>query len=264
MSTGHYNYQAELADCYDRAAELYRRDDDQDVHRADHQRRGAILERLCANSQRPVRVLDLGCGTGRYFHCLKNLELLVGADLSPGMLGQAKRPVGASADGQWNRRLLREDMDALAFTAGSFDVIYSFGVFGRGTTLTPEFAQRLHTWLTPGGSLYFDAVETETVSWSAKFSRKLMPVLFPWSRRRRLQRDLSAIPVAGHSREAVGALLANAGFADVLIEPHVCRDPFFTGSVLEFSAGKPAGTASLAIERAALSQWLNWPQQIRL
>ena len=51
---------------------------------------GGALAEVCAGKS-GLRVLDLGCGTGRYFHCLNNISCLVGIDISPDMLEVAAR-----------------------------------------------------------------------------------------------------------------------------------------------------------------------------
>ena len=48
------------------------------------------LHAICAGFQRPIDVLDLGCGTGRYFHALAGVRRLVGIDVSRPMLDRAR------------------------------------------------------------------------------------------------------------------------------------------------------------------------------
>lgn len=60
-----------------------------------------------------ARVLDAGCGNGRYLAELRRRGIeAAGCDLSPGMLRSAGHP----------RRLLQADVGALPFAGGSFDV----------------------------------------------------------------------------------------------------------------------------------------------
>ena len=56
----------------------YRRDDELEVNTSHHRRLALILEQITSSFDHPISVLDMGCGTGRYFHCLKNVERLVG------------------------------------------------------------------------------------------------------------------------------------------------------------------------------------------
>src|SRR5688572_4610688 len=71
----------------------YRKDDEIEVATPRHERLCKVLGELTASFGRPVTVLEAGCGTGRYFHCLRNVERLVGLDISPEMLAAARHPV---------------------------------------------------------------------------------------------------------------------------------------------------------------------------
>lgn len=69
------------------------------------------------------RVLDLCCGSGRHLHHLKEFDA-VGLDLSPDLLGAARKGLGPSAT------LVRGDMRDLPFTATFDAVICLFTSFG--------------------------------------------------------------------------------------------------------------------------------------
>lgn len=51
-----------------------------------------ILKGVSCSFGREISVLDLGCGTGQYFHCLEKVERLTGIDISPHMLEEARNP----------------------------------------------------------------------------------------------------------------------------------------------------------------------------
>src|SRR5437016_5033835 len=53
------------------------------------------LQGICARIEPPIDVLDLGCGTGRYFWALRNVRHLVGIDASASMLREARQPLNA-------------------------------------------------------------------------------------------------------------------------------------------------------------------------
>ena len=75
----------------------YRRGDDAVVSGSDSFRHySGILESLCQAGAAPIDVLDVGCGTSRHFHRLRNMRRLVGIDISPHMIEQARAPVRAS------------------------------------------------------------------------------------------------------------------------------------------------------------------------
>src|SRR5688500_19198267 len=50
---------------------------------------------VCDRFGHPIDVLDLGCGTGRYFWGLRNVNTLTGLDASAPMLLEAKTPTHA-------------------------------------------------------------------------------------------------------------------------------------------------------------------------
>ena len=85
----HRRFGAKIAADYDRGAPQYRHDDEIEARSENHQRLGGNLRRICRSFSHPIRVLELGCGTGRYFHWLENTDLLVGTDISAEMLKQA-------------------------------------------------------------------------------------------------------------------------------------------------------------------------------
>src|SRR5689334_17015007 len=78
---------------YEEIATQYRDDDEIEVASANHHRLEGILNLISSSFRRPITVLDIGCGTGRYFHCLRNVNKLTGLDLSAEMLRAAQNPV---------------------------------------------------------------------------------------------------------------------------------------------------------------------------
>lgn len=71
------------------------------------------------------RVLDLGCGTGRFLACLKGLDVnLVGIDASPAMIRAAERDVDTV-------HYALGDALALPFEDDAFDVAYSAWVINH-------------------------------------------------------------------------------------------------------------------------------------
>jgi len=114
---------------------------------------GAILAMLPAPDMRPVRVLELGMGTGNL--TAQILELLphssvVGYDLSARMLDQARAKLASMAD---RVQLIEADMDQ-ASLAGPFDVAVSaIAIHHVPPRAKPALFRRLHGALRPGGVL---------------------------------------------------------------------------------------------------------------
>src|ERR1044071_50686 len=78
---------------YREVSSQYRRDDEIEVTTPNHHRICATLKRICVSFPNPIRALEVGCGTGRYFHCLTHVEELTGLDISEDMLRSAENPV---------------------------------------------------------------------------------------------------------------------------------------------------------------------------
>jgi ubiquinone/menaquinone biosynthesis C-methylase UbiE len=106
----------------------------------------ACAHRIAAEQGRAPRVLEAGCGTGRWLAELQAATPhVVGLDLSAGMLGQANRrnvPL----------RLVRGRAGQLPFPDATFDMVYCVNAihhFGRARAFVSE-GRRL---LRPGGRL---------------------------------------------------------------------------------------------------------------
>src|SRR5437667_135446 len=100
---------------YREVSARYRRDDEIEVTSANHRRIAATLKRLCESSPRPITALEVGCGTGRYFHCLHHADKLVGLDISEEMLRGAEHPVHEDRISVKNIRLLRANVYLASF-----------------------------------------------------------------------------------------------------------------------------------------------------
>src|SRR5262245_57407506 len=84
---------ARAARVYDTAYAGRYRQHDEEFDRSDPTRRLAEwLRGVCRTFAPPIDVLDLGCGTGRYFWALTGVGDLVGLDASAPMLAEARRP----------------------------------------------------------------------------------------------------------------------------------------------------------------------------
>ena len=197
---------ARAAALYDDAyAERYRAHDDAIREGETVARLDEWLRTICDRFERPIDVLDLGCGTGRFFHALTNVHRLVGIDVSPAMLARARRPVGGAAAEQTT--LVEGDFLTYEFGASQFDVVYSIGVLAEHSPLDAIVARRVAGWLRPGGLFGFSAVHVESSS-------------IPKSMRRRIGEAATAMPfVPAAARTAIRRrLIAGGLYAD---ETHV-------------------------------------------
>jgi len=84
---------------------------------------GRWLTGVCERFGVPIDVLDLGCGTGRYFRYVRGARRLVGVDVSTPMLDLARHPVGVvTAD---SVQLVEADFLQADFDPGRYDLICS-------------------------------------------------------------------------------------------------------------------------------------------
>jgi SAM-dependent methyltransferase len=203
-------------------AQRYREHDDRIRDGALVTRFGGWLGSVCDRAGDAIDVLDLGCGTGRYFRSLRHVRRLVGIDVSVPMLEQARQPVGGESIRAESLSLIVGDFMVHPFAAQSFDLVYSIGVLGEHSPFDASIAARVFDWLKPGGRFAFTTVHP--LSFSVPRTRKrraaewLLPLAVGPLRRAlrdRLMRDgLYADP------ERLREVLGGAGFAVESIEPY--------------------------------------------
>jgi len=163
----------------------YRHGDDAATGHGSREHYCQILRGLTGSfAGRRIFALDVGCGTGRYFHCLRNVAHLTAIDVSPHMLDQARRPVRADEVAIQEIDLRCCDVGSSSLSPGTFDVVYSIGVFGEYTPVDAALLHRFHELLAPGGRLFFTTVDTHSrlqVPENASLSpgRRVLRRLFP-------------------------------------------------------------------------------------
>ena len=162
-------------------ARKYREHDDQ-LGRVDAYRAFcAWLQDICRRFTSPIDVLDLGCGTGRYFSALTNVNRLVGLDASAAMLAEAARPVGADRISARSIELVEGDALTFEFPHESFDLIYAVGVLAEHTPFDARIVSNTVRWLRPGGRFAFTTVHPDSASIPRTLSRTLGRSLVPFA-----------------------------------------------------------------------------------
>ncbi|MGQ0732036.1 MAG: class I SAM-dependent methyltransferase [Acidobacteriota bacterium] len=204
-------------------ARRYRSVDEDIVHGSLVSRFGGWLGSVCESFGREIAALDLGCGTGRYFHALRHVGTLVGIDVSRPMLAEARQPVDAGRVHVPHIELVEGDFLTHAFEEGRFDLVYSIGVLGEHTPFDVTVASRIRRWLAPHGRLAFTAVHLSSHSvprrWRRRAGEWLMP-LMTGTVRSHLRRRLLAGGLYVDD-EYVREVLTAAGFAVEQLDRHL-------------------------------------------
>lgn len=117
---------------------------------------------LAALAPAPAPVLDLGCGAGRDLAWFEVRGVrMVGADLSAGMLAQARAQVGAP--------LVQMDMRALPFRAGAFRGVWcNAALLHLPKAELPLALARIRHLLATDGLLYAGVQVGEGERWEAQ------------------------------------------------------------------------------------------------
>lgn len=178
--SGRTPWAVKASSLYDQAyARRYRAHDDELPSSAPSQDLAAWLGEICRRFTPPIDVLDLGCGTGRYFWALNGVRAIVGVDASPAMLAEARRPYRAEHITAGAITLVEGDVLGQAFPPGAFDLVYSIGVLAEHAPLTASLVQQVHGWLRAGGRFALTTVHPESPSVPRTFRRRLAAVAAP-------------------------------------------------------------------------------------
>jgi SAM-dependent methyltransferase len=160
-------------------ARHYRERDEQLQQVASNQALIDWLGAACDRFDRPIDVLDLGCGTGRYFWGLRRVRSLVGFDASEAMLAEARHPIHEDRVDTANVTLVCGDLMGHDFGAERFDLVYSIGVLAEHVPLDDRLIGRVRQWLRPGGRFAFTTVHPASPSVPRTLPRRLAEWALP-------------------------------------------------------------------------------------
>jgi SAM-dependent methyltransferase len=155
-------------------AKGYRESDERGKTEESHIFYYKTIRTLAESFSYPITALDLGCGTGRYFHCLKNPRILVGVDSSLNMLEHAKAPVYG---GTKSVSLIQGSLYDIEFKPNSFDFVMCVGVFGNWCPLDDFIVSKIARFTKPGGVLYLTVVEyvPGNPTWRSNVAKAIEP-----------------------------------------------------------------------------------------
>lgn len=231
-----------MRQCYDAQARRYREDDARQASEPDHLRLCAKLRRLCHQVKGPLQILDLGCGTGRYFHCLSKVHSLTAFDVSPAMLEQARNPVLLPQNSNHPTHLVCADFYVADLPPEQFHLVYCLGVFGNGCAFTPALAAKIFRALRPRGRLLFDAIDISFVPLLRRVRLRLrnqVHALLPARVKAAWDAQSGWLPPFIPTRGSLLSLMASAGFTHIELESQPAQLPSGPGRKFECIACKP-------------------------
>lgn len=162
----------------DEYSQKYRSYDEHFVTTSDFQHYVDIFGDICTSFGKPINVLDIGCGSGRYFHVLKNVAHLTGIDVAEGMVKAAYHPVNEHLMDIKDMRLITGNIYNFDFEGQTFDFIYSVGVLGGHAPLTPDLCKRIKDMLNDKGIFYVTVVDLDSrKNAKRRFAEALYPLM---------------------------------------------------------------------------------------
>ena len=230
-----------LEEAYRQNAITYRQHDEIEARTDHHCWVWKTLADLSSSFGREISVLEAGCGTGRYFHCLQNVRRLVGVDVSPEMLAAAGQPIRPELISARNIELRCADIHQANFVPGSFDLIYSIGMFGYGCPLTAQVLDRFYDWLTDEGMLFFDVPDVTAMPCGVRVRKRIKKTLYPvlpgaWQRR--LDEREKFLPFFAFSARELCRLMSCSDFVEAKIYSRPVTSPAWGDKRFECLAGK--------------------------
>jgi ubiquinone/menaquinone biosynthesis C-methylase UbiE len=156
-------------------AEGYRAYDEQFITTKSYRHYRNTLTVLSSSFDHPISVLDIGCGTGRFFHTLINTNELTGIDVSASMLELARDPLKKNEINIPYITLTECNIHSYDFGGRRFDFIYSVGVLGEHTSFGLALCNKIYDLLLPGGKAFFTIVDLDS---KKSIKRKLADVAY--------------------------------------------------------------------------------------
>ena len=216
----------------------YRESDEIEIASENHKRTCNILADISRSFGHQISVLDLGCGTGRYFHCLQHVERLIGIDIALTMLKHARNPIKKNEISISHIDLICANIFDLHISRNIFDFIYSIGLLGELSPFDIYICNKLFSLLRPGGKLFFTVVDVYSkfgsMSLKRRIAERVCPLL-PSIWKEKLRERLKTFYMTDIELREI---LEKSKFTQYEVLRHVSTSPFWRGAHYECIATK--------------------------
>lgn len=216
----------------------YRSSDERAVKTKNHAHVCNILNSLAASFDYQISILDVGCGSGRHFHCLTNARSLTGIDVSPFMIEEAKNPVLQNEVSVKDIELICGNIFDADLPECTFDFAYSSGVLGEHAPMDLAVCEKIFRLLRNNGLFFFTVVDKTSKTMNKTLKRRAVEFVYPIlpsSLKRVIDKRFQSFYM---SREELDRLMAESSFQEYKIDRHISMAPNWKGAHFECVAHK--------------------------
>lgn len=243
LNTNHVVCDERTVNLYNEAySENYRRQDEKFYGSAYYNTLVPHLTQTSKDFNRPIKALDLGCGTGRYFHALENVSELTGIDIAAPMVKLAANPLKAEEVNIPLINLICGSAFEHDFGDSRFDFIYSFGVLGEHAPFTPDMCEKLYSLLHDDGKVLFTVVDIDD---RKNLKRKLAETAYPFLPARIKQALDKRWETNYMTYKELDEMMANSSFDSYTIKKTSVKSEMWTGAHLLCTAHKKESNAEM-------------------
>lgn len=171
-----------------------------------------LSDHLKAEDKPMNRFLDLGCGTGRWFHVeVDNAHTVIGVDFSRAMLKYATEKV--NRNGYNNVYLIQADVFHLPFKEDLFDCVVSLGVMDLHAPLSRDLLEEVRKVIKEDGLFLFTVLKRGWLTLlKVQIAWKMLPLLIHVNIMSQLKERIMKARGLCHNIKVIRRMVSNCSF----------------------------------------------------